>query len=369
MSEIPVGYKKAEVGVIPADWEIEPFENLAKIERGKFTARPRNDPKYYGGDIPFIQTGDVTNAEGRITTYSQTLNSEGLKVSKLFPRGTLFFTIAANIGDVGFADFDTACPDSLVAITPTKSVDAIWLSYERAKRKTAFEGIATHNAQLNINLEKLRPHLLPCPPLSEQRAIAKGLSEADAFIESLAQLLAKKRQLKQGTMQELLTGKKRLIAFADSSGYKRTEVRVIPESWEVKSLKQAAEVRSGVAKNSNRKLTNSIFVYYLRVANVQDGYLDLSEMSKLEVSRSDFKRYEVLSSRSHAPRGNAVAPRRGAGRARRARAGSHAARGNQRSLSQPVRCDGTCWSSCVACVRAAQCSGRSQWRSSWPRRG
>ena len=146
------GYKQTEVGVIPEEWEVKAFGDLANIERGKFTARPRNDPKYFGGDIPFIQTGDVRNGRGLITTYSQTLNAEGLKVSKLFPCGTLFFTIAANIGDVGFAAFDTACPDSLVAIAPNKGTDKTWLAYELAKRKALFESIATSNAQLNSAL-------------------------------------------------------------------------------------------------------------------------------------------------------------------------------------------------------------------------
>jgi type I restriction enzyme, S subunit len=118
------------VGVIPEEWEVKEFASVAVLERGKFTARPRNDPKYYGGDIPFIQTGDVTNSSGAITTYSQTLNAEGLKVSKLFPRETLFFTIAANIGDVGFASFDTACPDSLIAVTPGSRVNKRWLFHE-----------------------------------------------------------------------------------------------------------------------------------------------------------------------------------------------------------------------------------------------
>ena len=212
--QVPKGYKQTEVGVIPEDWAVEPFQTLAHIERGKFTARPRNDPKYYGGEIPFIQTGDVTNSNGWIKTFSQTLNQEGLKVSKLFPRETLFFTIAANIGDVGFTCFDTACPDSLVAITPFKNIDKRWLRHELQMRKPLFENLASHNAQLNINLEKLRPYLLPIPPYTEQEAIAEALSDADALIETLKQLVVKKSQLKQGAMQELLTGKRRLPGFS-----------------------------------------------------------------------------------------------------------------------------------------------------------
>jgi type I restriction enzyme S subunit len=211
--ELRSGYKQTEVGVIPQDWDVKPLQSLAHVERGKFTARPRNDPKYYGGDIPFIQTGDVANSGGWIRSHSQTLNQEGLKVSRLFPRGTLFFTIAANIGDVGFAGFDTACPDSLVAIIPTKKIDKRWLAYELQTRQRSFENLASHNAQLNLNLDKLRPYLLPVPTQAEQEAIAEALSDADRSIESLEQLLVKKRQLTQGAMQELLTGKKRLPGF------------------------------------------------------------------------------------------------------------------------------------------------------------
>jgi len=77
-------------------------------------------------------------------------------------------------------------------------------------------------------------------------------------------------------------------------GYKQTEVGVIPEEWEVKTLCNVAEIRSGIAKNSNISVRDPILVHYLRVANVQDGFLDLTEMSMIEVTRHDLKRYAVL---------------------------------------------------------------------------
>ena len=76
-----------------------------------------------------------------------------------------------------------------------------------------FENLASHNAQLNISLEKLRPYLLPVPTLAEQEAISEALSDTDALIESLEQLLTKKRDLKQAAMQQLLTGQTRLPGF------------------------------------------------------------------------------------------------------------------------------------------------------------
>lgn len=210
---VKAGYKQTDMGVIPEDWEVASLGKIASIHRGKFSARPRNDPKYYGGDIPFIQTGDVARSRGLITDFSQTLNAEGLKVSRLFPKGTLFFTIAANIGDVGITVFDAACPDSLVAITPEPFVDKHWLFAELGKRKSEFENLASPGAQLNINLEKLRPFLLPLPPLPEQRAIAAALSDVDGALAGVLRLISKKRDLKQAAMQNLLTGQTRLPGF------------------------------------------------------------------------------------------------------------------------------------------------------------
>ena len=215
------GYRATEIGRFPFDWQVMQLGQIATIERGKFSARPRNDPKYYGGEFPFIQTGDVTRSGGLITTFTQTLNTEGLQVSRLFPKGTLFFTIAANIGDVGIASFESACPDSLVAIVPTGAIEKEWLLYELARRKRDFESLASPGAQLNINLEKLRPYLVPVPTAREQRAIATALADVDALITGLNRLIAKKRDLKQAAMQQLLTGQTRLPGFQGEWEVKR----------------------------------------------------------------------------------------------------------------------------------------------------
>lgn len=246
---LPVGYKQTEVGVIPKDWDVLKFGSLAEIVRGKFSARPRNDPRFYGGDYPFLQTGDVTRSGSKISSFTQTLNEEGVKVSRLFPKGTLFFTIAANIGDVGISEFEAACPDSLVAISPNSIVDKVWLLYELASRKENFEALASPGAQLNINLEKLRPYLLPVPPLDEQRAIATALSEVDLLLEELDRLIAKKRDIKQAIMQQLLTGQTRLPGFEGK--------------WEIKKLKEIAHIKTG-SRNNENKLKDGDYPFFVR---------------------------------------------------------------------------------------------------------
>lgn len=86
------------LGEVPEHWGVKTIRYFAEILRGKFTHRPRNDPEFYGGDFPFVQTGDITGAARYITGYKQTLNHKGTKVSKEFPKGTLVMAIAANIG-------------------------------------------------------------------------------------------------------------------------------------------------------------------------------------------------------------------------------------------------------------------------------
>ena len=79
-----------------------------------------------------------------------------------------------------------------------------------------------------------------------------------------------------------------------TEGYKNTPIGTIPSDWTVRSLDELAEIRTGIAKNSGATVSNPVLVHYLRVANVQDGFLDLSEMSQLRVSREDVRHYAVL---------------------------------------------------------------------------
>jgi type I restriction enzyme S subunit len=108
---------------------------------------------------------------------------------------------------------------------------------------------------------------------SEQRAIATALSDVDALIAALDKLIAKKRHLKTATMQQLLTGKKRLPGFGEGKGYKQTEVGVIPEDWEMKDLGDVGEFKNGINKGSGDFGHGSPFV------NLMDVF-DISSISK-----------------------------------------------------------------------------------------
>ena len=188
--------------MVPKGWSEHTLDDLALVERGKFSVRPRNDPRYYGGDMPFVQTGDVTSSGTYLKSFSQTLNENGIGVSKVFPKNTILITIAANIGDTAITTFEVACPDSVVAIQPYKHVaDVYWLKKYLETRKTDLDAQSTQNAQKNINLQVLKPLLILTPPYAEQKKIAKILSTWDNAISVTEKLLANSQQQKKALTQ------------------------------------------------------------------------------------------------------------------------------------------------------------------------
>lgn len=206
--------------MIPEGWEYRALEELASIKRGKFSARPRNDPRYYGGSTPFVQTGDVVAAKKYLTRYSQTLNDDGVGVSKVFPPDTILITIAANIGATAITTFPVACPDSVVGINPlSKVADCEWLKAILESKQPELDSQATQNAQKNINLEVLKPLQILAPPFSEQQLIGDASRTWDRAIETVEALIANVRAQKQALMQQLLPQgttppKKRLPGFS-----------------------------------------------------------------------------------------------------------------------------------------------------------
>lgn len=203
-------FQDTKVGRIPVGWKVKKLGEIANIERGKFSHRPRNDPDYYGGGTPFIQTGDVCKSNGYILNFSQTLNQRGLSVSKIFPKGTIVITIAANIGYSGILKFDAAFPDSLIGILSHSHVDNEYLNYYLSTQQIEMDRRAIEGAQKNINIPFLNSWYIKLPPPHEQRKIATLLSYVDEKLEAERGHRAKLETMKKGLMQDLLTGKKRV---------------------------------------------------------------------------------------------------------------------------------------------------------------
>ena len=181
------------------EWKTLP-EMALDFGRGKSKHRPRNDERLYGGDIPFIQTGDIRNASHIITEYSQSYSELGLKQSKLWPKDTLCITIAANIAETSILGFDACFPDSVIGfVADPKKTSSAYVEYLLQSFKTRLEekGREKSSAQSNINLGTFEQLELPFPPLAEQARIVAILDKFDALTHSLTEGLPREIELRQ----------------------------------------------------------------------------------------------------------------------------------------------------------------------------
>src|ERR1700730_10123086 len=199
---------------IPRHWQRARLDELAIIERGKFAHRPRNDPAFYGGSTPFVQTGDVTASHGGvIRKWSQTLNERGLAVSRVFPKGTLLVTIAANIGYVAELGFDAAFPDSLIAITPRNDgVFSGWLRCYLTTQQSLMDERAPRGTQKNINIEFLRPWPVYVPAVVEQERLVHAFEAFRRLDDAIAAKSLAIDSLFQTMLGELFAGSSRTAA-------------------------------------------------------------------------------------------------------------------------------------------------------------
>ncbi|MGG3269861.1 restriction endonuclease subunit S [Priestia aryabhattai] len=212
------------IGQTPTRWEVRRIKHLTKILRGKFSHRPRNDPKLYDGNHPFIQTGDISNSDKYIRTFSQTLNEKGFKVSKEFPSGTLVMTIAANIGDLAILNFNACFPDSIVGFFPNPKVQIEYLYYNLSAMRTEFFKHATINTQMNLNIEQIGSLYTCLPPLEEQLQIVEYINnqteQINTVITKIKSQISVLKDYQQSLIYEAVTGK------IDVRNYKESDLEV-----------------------------------------------------------------------------------------------------------------------------------------------
>lgn len=197
-----------ELETLPATWKWVPLGNYGKCSRGRFSIRPRNDPRYFGGEYPFIQIGDLPPEGGLITSHDQTLNEMGLGVSKCFPKGTVVIAIVgATIGNTGILSYDMCFTDSMVGIETGSEIGNVYVElFLRSRKDNIRQSSYAGGGQPNIKLETLNPFPLALPPFPEQQEIVRRVGalfktadalearyrKAKAYVDKLTQsILAK----------------------------------------------------------------------------------------------------------------------------------------------------------------------------------
>jgi type I restriction enzyme, S subunit len=193
-------------------WKDKTLEEISTIfGRGKSRHRPRNEPKLYGGKYPFIQTGDVRNAGHFITEYSQTYSEAGLAQSKLWPKGTICITIAANIAETGILAFDACFPDSVIGVVPNQAEAEVgFVEYLLQSFKVRIQAMGQGSAQANINMGTFENERFPFPRVAEQRQIVVKLDELSEETKRLESIYQQKitalDELKKSLLHRAFSG-------------------------------------------------------------------------------------------------------------------------------------------------------------------
>ena len=161
-------------------WEVKKLGEIGELARGVSKHRPRNAPELLGGNIPLIQTGDISNADMYLKDYNYTYSELGLSQSRLWPSGTLCITIAATIGKCSILTFDSCFPDSVVGyIVNDNYTNNEYVYYIFGCLQKILEENAPAVAQKNINLKILNDLLIPLPPLSLQQQFAEKIEKIE----------------------------------------------------------------------------------------------------------------------------------------------------------------------------------------------
>lgn len=238
--------KQTEIGLIPDDWEVKSLGEVATIVGGG-TPSTLNSA-YWNGDIQWFTPAELSDSKKYVSKSERTITERGLKESsaKLLPKGTVLLTTRASIGITAILENPASTNQGFQSLIAKNNCCSEFLYYVIPLIKDEMLSRASGSTFAEISAKKLSTITFQLPPLPEQQRIAKALSDVDALISTTEKLIQKKKNIKQGAMQNLLTGKKRLPGFGPqtkSPTYKQTELGPIPDDWEVKSLGEIFEFR------------------------------------------------------------------------------------------------------------------------------
>jgi len=290
---VPEGHKKTEVGVIPEEWaEVSLGDCTSKVGSGLTPAGGERVYTPYGR--PFVRSQNV--GWGLLILDDVAFIDEqthmAFRGTQLEAGDVLLNITGASIGRSAVADHRVQggnVNQHVCIIRPDpEELDARFLNYLLLSSlgQRQIDSFQAGGNRQGLNFGQIRSFRLPIPPLLEQRAISASLSDVDALISSINKLIAKKQDIKQAAMQQLLTGKKRLPGFAgdwrvetlSDTGYRKTEVGVIPQEWEVKRLGEIFMfLRTGTNSRSELADEGNIgYIHYGDIHSKWDTVLDCS---------------------------------------------------------------------------------------------
>lgn len=301
--EIPEGYKKTEVGIIPNDWTVESLQNLCRssITYGIVQCGP-----HIPNGIPYIRVSDMNSSELNVDEMLRT----SPEIASSFGRskveeGDIVYALRGKLGEVkmvGTVVSGANLTQGTARIAPKNNIDNRYLLWTLRSPQALKQAVkeAKGSTFVEITLGNLKGISVPLPSSrEEQQKIATALSDTDALISELEKLIEKKQAIKTATMQQLLTGKTRLPEFAlrendTLKAYKDSELGRIPEDWNIIRISEIALVQRGA---SPRPIDSPIWFD----KNSDIGWLRISDLTKsfkyLVETSQNLSKLGVLNSR------------------------------------------------------------------------
>lgn len=209
---IKPGYKQTEIGIIPGDWDVKEINDVARVVGGGTPST--NNSKFWNGIINWFTPTEV-GATKYLFESERKITEDGLQHSSanILPEGTILLTSRAGIGDLGILKTKASTNQGFQSLVP-ENIDGEYLYYFISLNKNILLNYASGSTFLEISPRQVKKIKIFFPKSKEeQSAIAQALSKTDELIEHLDKLIKKKKDIKKGAMQELLTGKKRLPGF------------------------------------------------------------------------------------------------------------------------------------------------------------
>ena len=264
--------KQTEIGLIPDDWEVKEIKDFADVTTGDKNTQDAEE----NGKYPFYVRSPIVERINKFSYDTEGVITAGDGVGT----GKVFHYAKGKFG----------LHQRAYLIYNFKNTDPKYFYYNFSKN--FYERVHSMTAKSSVDSvrrEMITKMQIPIPPtLAEQQRIAKALSDVDALISTTEKLIQKKKNIKQGTMQNLLTGKKRLPGFGPqtkSPAYKQTELGLIPEDWEVMSLGEFCQIKDGT-HGTYARVENGYLL--LSAKNILNGKLDIQESESL-ISENAYK--------------------------------------------------------------------------------
>ena len=265
------------------NWNFVTLDKLGEISRGKSKHRPRNDSSLFGGKYPFIQTADVKASGMYLTKYSETYNDRGLAQSKIWPKGTLCITIAANIADTTILGIDACFPDSVMGFIPFENVANVkFVKYSFDILQRDCKNISQGTAQDNLSWKKLSTIKFPMPSIDIQNKIVDILSTYDDLIENNQ----KQIKLLEEAVQRLY---KEWFIDLQFPGHENVEiVDGVPEGWNIRPFNEVfSYVRGKSYKSSELSESEGVLLVNLKNINAFGGYKRNAEKRYIGTYKAD----------------------------------------------------------------------------------